>query len=150
MSLSLELNQHHHVMHLLSEVDCGPKAWTVLKELHALTSVVATLMLEKRAVRVALERGRAGALCFGQNARPLREVGDWGNHLPGANKVFEHALAAAGIVALIHERIEPAVEPELLDARVGADEDSGGRLPSPPTEAWRRRQQRLRDAREPT
>ncbi|CAI7884288.1 unnamed protein product [Closterium sp. NIES-53] len=32
-------------MHLLPEVDCGPKAWTVLKELHAPTSVVATLML---------------------------------------------------------------------------------------------------------
>ncbi|CAI7918388.1 unnamed protein product, partial [Closterium sp. NIES-53] len=31
-------------MHLLPEVDCGPKAWTVLKELHAPTSVVATLM----------------------------------------------------------------------------------------------------------
>ncbi|CAI7861202.1 unnamed protein product [Closterium sp. NIES-53] len=34
-------------MHLLPEVDCGPKAWTVLKELHAPTSVVATLMLER-------------------------------------------------------------------------------------------------------
>ncbi|CAI7747715.1 unnamed protein product [Closterium sp. NIES-54] len=47
MSQSLELNQRHHVMHLLPEVDCGPKAWTVLKELHAPTSVVATLMLER-------------------------------------------------------------------------------------------------------
>ncbi|CAI7889689.1 unnamed protein product, partial [Closterium sp. NIES-54] len=47
MSQSLELNQRHHVMHLLPEVDCSPKAWTVLKELHAPTSVVATLMLER-------------------------------------------------------------------------------------------------------
>ncbi|CAI7826779.1 unnamed protein product, partial [Closterium sp. NIES-53] len=47
MSQSLELNQRHHVIHLLPEVDCGPKAWTVLKELHAPTSVVATLMLER-------------------------------------------------------------------------------------------------------
>ncbi|CAI7848014.1 unnamed protein product, partial [Closterium sp. NIES-54] len=53
-------------------------------------------------------------------------------------------------MASIHERIEPAAEPELVDARVGADEDSGGGLPSPPTEGWRRRQQRLQDAREPT
>ncbi|CAI7745693.1 unnamed protein product [Closterium sp. NIES-53] len=29
--------------------------------------------------------------------------------------------------------IEPAAEPELVDARVGADEDSGGGLLSPPT-----------------
>ncbi|CAI7885005.1 unnamed protein product [Closterium sp. NIES-54] len=46
MSQSLELNQRNHVMHLLPEVDCGLKAWTVLKELHAPNSVIATLMLE--------------------------------------------------------------------------------------------------------
>ncbi|CAI7816369.1 unnamed protein product [Closterium sp. NIES-54] len=102
------------------------------------------------AVRVALERGRAGATCFGQNARPLCKVGNRGNHLPGADQVLEDAIAAAGIVASIHERIKPAAEPELVDARVGADKDSGGGLPSPPTEGWRRRQQRLRDAREQT
>ncbi|CAI7864818.1 unnamed protein product [Closterium sp. NIES-53] len=37
-------------MHLLPEVDCGPKAWTVLKELHAPTSVVETLMLERELI----------------------------------------------------------------------------------------------------
>ncbi|CAI7836926.1 unnamed protein product, partial [Closterium sp. NIES-53] len=46
------------------------------------------------AVRVALERGRAGATCFGQNARPVREVGNRGNHLPGADQVLEDAIAA--------------------------------------------------------
>ncbi|CAI7833993.1 unnamed protein product [Closterium sp. NIES-53] len=51
MSQSLELNQRHHVMHLLPKVDCGRKAWTVLKELHAPTSVLATLMLEKNCPR---------------------------------------------------------------------------------------------------
>ncbi|CAI7830773.1 unnamed protein product [Closterium sp. NIES-53] len=53
----LELNQHHHVMHLLPEVDCGPKAWTVLKELHAPTSVVATLMLERELSTLRLSEG---------------------------------------------------------------------------------------------
>ncbi|CAI7784020.1 unnamed protein product, partial [Closterium sp. NIES-54] len=57
MSQSLELNQHHHVMHLLPEVDCGPKAWTVLKELHAPTSVVATLMLERELSALRLSEG---------------------------------------------------------------------------------------------
>ncbi|CAI7841540.1 unnamed protein product [Closterium sp. NIES-53] len=57
MSQSLELNQHHHVMHLLPEVDCGPKAWTVLKELHAPTSVVATLMLERELSTLRLSEG---------------------------------------------------------------------------------------------
>ncbi|CAI7823571.1 unnamed protein product [Closterium sp. NIES-54] len=57
MSQSLELNQRHHVMHLLPEVDCGPKAWTVLKELHAPTSVVATLMLERELSALRLSEG---------------------------------------------------------------------------------------------
>ncbi|CAI7766814.1 unnamed protein product [Closterium sp. NIES-54] len=57
ISQSLELNQRHHVMHLLPEVDCGPKAWTVLKELHASTSVVATLMLERELSALRLSEG---------------------------------------------------------------------------------------------
>ncbi|CAI7745178.1 unnamed protein product [Closterium sp. NIES-54] len=57
MSQSLELNQRHHVMHLLPEVDCGPKAWTVLKKLHAATSVVATLMLERELSALRLSEG---------------------------------------------------------------------------------------------
>ncbi|CAI7913088.1 unnamed protein product [Closterium sp. NIES-54] len=57
MSQSLELNQRHHIMHLLPEVDCGPKAWTVLKELHAPTSVVATLMLERELSALRLSKG---------------------------------------------------------------------------------------------
>ncbi|CAI7796805.1 unnamed protein product [Closterium sp. NIES-53] len=44
-------------MHLLPEVDCGPKAWTVLKELHAPTSVVATLMLERELSALRLSEG---------------------------------------------------------------------------------------------
>ncbi|CAI7753452.1 unnamed protein product [Closterium sp. NIES-54] len=57
MSQSLELNQRHHVMHLLPEVDCGPKAWTMLKELHAPTSVVTTLMLERELSALRLSEG---------------------------------------------------------------------------------------------
>ncbi|GJP60320.1 hypothetical protein CLOP_g17524 [Closterium sp. NIES-67] len=34
-------------MHLLPEIDCGPKAWAVLKDLHAPTSVAASLMLDR-------------------------------------------------------------------------------------------------------
>ncbi|CAI7789601.1 unnamed protein product, partial [Closterium sp. NIES-53] len=44
-------------MHLLPEVDCGPKAWTVLKQLHAPTSVVATLMLERELSALRLSEG---------------------------------------------------------------------------------------------
>ncbi|CAI7816648.1 unnamed protein product [Closterium sp. NIES-54] len=57
MSQSLELNQRHHVMHLLPEVNCGPKPWTVLKELHAPTSVVATLMLERELSALRFSEG---------------------------------------------------------------------------------------------
>ncbi|CAI7779217.1 unnamed protein product [Closterium sp. NIES-53] len=44
-------------MHLLPEVDCGPKAWTVLKELHAPTSIVVTLMLERELSALRLSEG---------------------------------------------------------------------------------------------
>ncbi|CAI7925506.1 unnamed protein product [Closterium sp. NIES-53] len=44
-------------MHLLTEVDCGPKAWTILKELHAPTSIVATLMLERELSALRLSEG---------------------------------------------------------------------------------------------
>ncbi|GJP48792.1 hypothetical protein CLOM_g8072, partial [Closterium sp. NIES-68] len=47
LSQSLELNQRHHIMHLLPEIDCGPKAWAVLKDLLAPTSVAASLMLDR-------------------------------------------------------------------------------------------------------
>ncbi|CAI7841901.1 unnamed protein product, partial [Closterium sp. NIES-54] len=43
-------------MHLLPEADCGPKAWTVLKELHAPTSV-ASLMLERELSALRLSEG---------------------------------------------------------------------------------------------
>ncbi|CAI7783386.1 unnamed protein product, partial [Closterium sp. NIES-53] len=46
-------------MHLLSQVECGPKAWTVLKELHAPTSVVATLMLERERSALRLSKREA-------------------------------------------------------------------------------------------
>ncbi|CAI7835859.1 unnamed protein product [Closterium sp. NIES-53] len=62
-------------MHLLPEVDCGPKAWTMLKKLHAPSSVVATLMLERELSALRLSEGEP--TCFGQNARPLRETLKW-------------------------------------------------------------------------
>ncbi|CAI7913669.1 unnamed protein product [Closterium sp. NIES-54] len=44
-------------MHLLPEVKCGPKAWTVLKELHTPITVVATLMLERELSPLRLSEG---------------------------------------------------------------------------------------------
>ncbi|CAI7798500.1 unnamed protein product [Closterium sp. NIES-53] len=44
-------------MYLLPKVDCSPKSWTVLKELHAPTSVVATLMLERELSTLRLSEG---------------------------------------------------------------------------------------------
>ncbi|CAI7791585.1 unnamed protein product [Closterium sp. NIES-54] len=80
-------------------------------------------------VRIAPARLRAGATSPRQDARPLCEVGDCGNHLPGADQVLEDALAATRIVTSIHKRIEPAAEPEVVDTLVVADEDSGGGIP---------------------
>ncbi|CAI7843963.1 unnamed protein product [Closterium sp. NIES-54] len=78
MSQSLELNQRHHVMHLLPEVDCARESRCNLFWTKCATST---------------------------RSWQLRTS-------------IEDAIAAAGIVASIHERIEPAAEPELVDARV--------------------------------
>ncbi|CAI7804981.1 unnamed protein product [Closterium sp. NIES-54] len=56
LSQSLDLAQRQHIMHLLPE-ECGPKAWRVLKDLHAPTSVVATLMLERELSTLNLSEG---------------------------------------------------------------------------------------------
>ncbi|CAI7803177.1 unnamed protein product [Closterium sp. NIES-54] len=57
LSQSLELNQRQHIMHFLPEEECGPRAWAVLKDLHAPTSVVATLMLERELSSLRLSEG---------------------------------------------------------------------------------------------
>ncbi|CAI7785233.1 unnamed protein product, partial [Closterium sp. NIES-53] len=121
-------------MHLLPEVDCGPKAWTVLKELHTPTSVVATLMLERELSALRLSEGEPVQPVLDKMRDLYAKLATAGITYPEQAKVLEDAIAAAGIMASIHERIEPAAEPELVDARVGADKDSGGGLPSPPTE----------------
>ncbi|CAI7893987.1 unnamed protein product [Closterium sp. NIES-53] len=57
MSQTLELNQRHHIMHLLPDNKSGRMAWTVLKELHAPTSVAATLMMERELSALRLSKG---------------------------------------------------------------------------------------------
>ncbi|CAI7753244.1 unnamed protein product, partial [Closterium sp. NIES-54] len=136
MSQSLELNQRHHVMHLLPEVDCGPKAWTVLKELHAPTSIVATLMLERELSALRLSEGEPVQPVLDKMRDLYAKLATAGITYPEQTKCLS-LLGPLHQQASIHERIEPAAEPELVDARVGADEDSGGGLPSPPTEGWR-------------
>ncbi|CAI5965486.1 unnamed protein product [Closterium sp. NIES-65] len=96
-SQSLELNQRHHVMHLLLKVECGPKAWIVLKELHAPTSVVATLML-KRELRLSEgEPNRhqdGGARRNQKNGASM--VADSSNNNPKSNSGAEKKERTAG------------------------------------------------------
>ncbi|GJP67420.1 hypothetical protein CLOP_g24239 [Closterium sp. NIES-67] len=47
-------------MHLLPETDCGPKAWAVLKDLHAPTSVAASLMLDRELSMLRLSENEPG------------------------------------------------------------------------------------------
>ncbi|CAI7870371.1 unnamed protein product, partial [Closterium sp. NIES-54] len=146
MSQSLELNQRYHVMHLLPEADCGPKAWTVLKELHAPTSVVATLMLERELSALRLSEG--------EPVKPvLDKMGDLYAKLATAGITYPEQTKCLKMLSLLPEswlQFMSGLSLPLVDAREGADEDFGRGLPSPPTEGWRRRQQQLRDAREPT
>ncbi|CAI7813241.1 unnamed protein product, partial [Closterium sp. NIES-53] len=126
MSQSLELNQRHHVMHLLPEVDCGPKAWTVLKELHAPTTVVATLMLERELSALRLSEVEPVQPVLDKMRDLYAKLASAGITYPEQTKCLKMLSFAAEIVASIHERIEPAAEPELgeqgdASAKVGAE-----------------------------
>jgi len=57
LSQSLELNQRHHIMHLLDEDACGPMAWALIQGLHAPTSAAASLSLEKQMSALRLSEG---------------------------------------------------------------------------------------------
>ncbi|CAI7745252.1 unnamed protein product [Closterium sp. NIES-53] len=114
-------------MHLLPEVDCGPKAWTVLKELHAPTSVVATLMLEWELSALRLSEG--------EPVQPvLDKMRDLYMKLATAGITYPEQTKCLKMLSLLPESWHQFM--------------SGLSLPRNQS-LWRQRQQRLRDAREP-
>ncbi|CAI7792837.1 unnamed protein product, partial [Closterium sp. NIES-54] len=56
-SQCLSSNQLHHVKHLIKDIQCGPKAWKILKDVHAPSSEAMVVVLERQLHAVKINEG---------------------------------------------------------------------------------------------
>ncbi|CAI7899599.1 unnamed protein product [Closterium sp. NIES-54] len=52
LSQCLSSNQLHHVKHLIKDIQCGPKAWKILKDVHAPSSEAMVVVLERQGLQI--------------------------------------------------------------------------------------------------
>ncbi|CAI7738291.1 unnamed protein product [Closterium sp. NIES-54] len=66
LSQCLSSNQLHHVKHLIKDIQCGPKAWKILKDVHAPSSEAMVVVLERQLHAVKFNEGDAVQGAFDQ------------------------------------------------------------------------------------
>ncbi|CAI7864891.1 unnamed protein product [Closterium sp. NIES-54] len=66
LSQFLSSNQLHHVKHLIMDIECGPKAWKIFKDVHALSSEALVVVLERQVHAVKINEGDAVQRAFDQ------------------------------------------------------------------------------------
>ncbi|CAI7856411.1 unnamed protein product [Closterium sp. NIES-54] len=66
LSQCLSSNQLHHVKHLIKDIQCGPKAWKILKDVHAPSSEAMVVVLEQQLHAVKINEGDAVQGAFDQ------------------------------------------------------------------------------------
>ncbi|CAI7862268.1 unnamed protein product [Closterium sp. NIES-53] len=66
LSQCLSSNQLHHVKHLIKDILCGPKAWKILKDVHAHSSEAMVVVLERQLHAVKINEGDAVQGAFDQ------------------------------------------------------------------------------------
>ncbi|CAI7839158.1 unnamed protein product [Closterium sp. NIES-53] len=66
LSQCLSSNQLHHVKHLIKDIQCGPKAWKILKDVHAPSSEAMVVVLERQLHAVKINEGDAVQGAFDQ------------------------------------------------------------------------------------
>ncbi|CAI7836181.1 unnamed protein product, partial [Closterium sp. NIES-53] len=57
LSQCLLSNQLHHIKHLIKDIQCGPKAWKILKDVHAPSSKAMVVVLERQLHAVKINEG---------------------------------------------------------------------------------------------
>ncbi|CAI7902277.1 unnamed protein product [Closterium sp. NIES-54] len=62
----LSSNQLHHVKHLIKDIQCGPKAWKILKNVHAPSNEAMVVVLEQQLHAVKINEGDSVQGAFGQ------------------------------------------------------------------------------------
>ncbi|CAI7854557.1 unnamed protein product [Closterium sp. NIES-53] len=66
LSQCLSSNQLHHIKHLIKDIQCGPKAWKILKDVHAPSSEAMVVVLERQLHAVKINEGDAKQGAFDQ------------------------------------------------------------------------------------
>ncbi|CAI7765442.1 unnamed protein product [Closterium sp. NIES-54] len=66
LSQCLSSNQLHHIKHLTKDIQCGPKAWKILKDVHAPSSEAMVVVLERQLHAVKINEGDAVQGAFDQ------------------------------------------------------------------------------------
>ncbi|CAI7863417.1 unnamed protein product, partial [Closterium sp. NIES-54] len=66
LSQCLSSNQLHHIKHLIKDIHCGPKAWKILKDVHAPSSEAMVVVLERQLHAVKINEGDAVQGAFDQ------------------------------------------------------------------------------------
>ncbi|CAI7754616.1 unnamed protein product [Closterium sp. NIES-53] len=66
LSQCLSSNQLHHVKYLIKDIQCGPKAWKILKDVHAPSSEAMVVVLERQLHAVKINEGDAVQGAFDQ------------------------------------------------------------------------------------
>ncbi|CAI7799082.1 unnamed protein product [Closterium sp. NIES-53] len=66
LSQCLSANQLHHIKHLIKDIKCGPKAWKILKDVHAPSSEAMVVVLERQLHAVKINEGDAVQGAFDQ------------------------------------------------------------------------------------
>ncbi|CAI7845802.1 unnamed protein product [Closterium sp. NIES-54] len=66
LSQCLSSNQLHHIKHLIKDIQCGPKAWKILKDVHAPSSEAMVEKLERQLHAVKINEGDAVQGTFDQ------------------------------------------------------------------------------------
>ncbi|CAI7875788.1 unnamed protein product [Closterium sp. NIES-53] len=66
LSQCLSSNQLHHIKHLIKDIQCGLKAWKILKDVHAPSSEAMVVVLERQLHAVKINEGDAVQGAFDQ------------------------------------------------------------------------------------
>ncbi|CAI7884648.1 unnamed protein product [Closterium sp. NIES-53] len=66
LSQCLSSNHLHHVKHLIKDIQCGPQAWKILKDVHAPSSEAMVVVLERQLHAVKINEGDAVQGAFDQ------------------------------------------------------------------------------------
>ncbi|CAI7831190.1 unnamed protein product, partial [Closterium sp. NIES-54] len=66
LSQCLSSNQLHHIKHLIKDIQCGPKAWKIFKDVHAPSSEAMVVVLGRQLHAVKINEGDAVQGAFDQ------------------------------------------------------------------------------------